>query len=222
MVFLVLSGKERKLQVVGLHTVKHLFWQQTVPQPTTRIQIRGPNDSWLLCPLENLPGRSCEAGRNMCKCKSHRAGQVVNVEINPAELKRSELSRTFERHLGASRSRSPETFLIGNWMRKANKHHTARWGTTKYRIPCAPGGLQPHTANPVASIKCFLACNFWLWMARITASSKEAWAPPSLQHIWKILSGWTPSFSTIFRSSTLLSWYHFRSWTTFICRMNLS
>lgn len=44
MFFCGISGKERKLQVVGLHTVKHLFWQQTVPQPTTRIQIRGPND----------------------------------------------------------------------------------------------------------------------------------------------------------------------------------
>lgn len=181
---------------------------------------------WLMTavPSGKMPGRSFPKHKKTCCVRVIGLDKLWMLRSTRQNLKGVNFwelsSATSERH-GVDHPRL--FWLETEWERQtANKHHTARWGTTKYRIPCAPGGLQPHTANPVASTKCFLAGNFWLWMARITASSKEAWAPPSLQHIWKILSGWTPSFSTIFRSSTLLSWYHFRSWTTFICRMNLS
>ena len=64
-----LVGKVRKLQVVGLHTVKHLFWQQTVPQPTTL-----PRQMTLtavhVIPLD-MPGRSWKALKHVSESWGH-------------------------------------------------------------------------------------------------------------------------------------------------------
>ena len=126
-----ISGKERKLQVVGLHTVKHLFWQQTVPQPTT-LPNTGPNDPdcWT-CRLD-VPGRSRKKHWTMCKCKSHRGTQVS-------------LSSLF--------------WLETEWERQT---HITLQGEAQQSIAFLAllEGCNHTRQNPVASTKCFLACQF--------------------------------------------------------------
>ncbi len=168
---------------------------------------------WLLC-MWFLWTCLEDPGKHWNMCESHRGTQVCTLVCFFGNWMRKETSIILQgeaqqsiaflallegsNHTRRTRLHEQNSFLLAivDWEWPASQQTLRNLGTSK-----SPTYLE--TTAPMIKM-----INYEKDAARLLQERNRPAEPPS--------------FSTIFRSSTLLSWYHFRSWTTFICRMNLS